>query len=337
MVRVDLKGLAKVKAKGHTYWYAWRGGPRLVGQPGSPEFIASYNAAIEERRTPDKNRFRFVVASYKASADYKKLAQSTRDQWGKWLDRISEYFGELRIAQFDRPEKIRPIIRRWRNQWAEKPRTADYAMQVLSRVMAHAVELGSIAGNPCEGIKRLYENDRSDIIWTDQDIERIKTTCSVEIALAVDLAGHTGLRLGDLVRLSWSHVGEDAIIIKTGKSKQRREAIIPIYSALREVLARIPKRATTILTNSRRRPWTPDGFGSSFNKAKIDAAMSEMDLHFNDLRGTAATKFYIAGFTMREIAETLAWEEDSVEKIIHRYVGRSAAIKARIRKLEARE
>lgn len=122
-----------------------------------------------------------------------------------------------------------------------------------------------------------------------------------------------------------------------GKSRDRREAIIPLYGALRDVLARIPKRATTILSSSRRRPWTADGFGSSFNKAKIDAGMSERDLHFNDLRGTAATKFYIAGFSMREIAETLAWEEESVEKIIRRYVGRSAAIKARIKKLETRE
>ena len=38
---------------------------------------------------------------------------------------------------------------------------------------------------------------------------------------------------------------------------------------------------------------------------------------------------------MREIAETLAWKEASVEKIIRRYVGRTAAIKARVRKLEA--
>ena len=102
------------------------------------------------------------------------------------------------------------------------------------------------------------------------------------------------------------------------------------------MLARIPKRATTILSNSRRRPWTADGFGSSFNKAKIDAGLAERDLHFNDLRGTAATKFYIAGFTMREIAETLAWEEASVEKIIRRYVERGAAIKARIAKLKAK-
>jgi integrase len=337
MVKVELKGIVKVKAKGRSYWYAWRGGPRLLGLPGSVEFMASYNEAIEQRRTPDKNRFRFVVTDYKASGDYKKLAKSTRDQWGKWLDRIAEYFGELRIAQFDRPEKIRPLIRRWRNQWAETPRTADYAMQVLSRAVAHAVDIGKIAGNPCEGIKHLYNNDRSEIIWTDSDIGQIRKACSPEITAAVDLAGHTGLRLGDLLRLSWSHVGEDAIVLSTGKSRYRREAIIPLYDSLREVLARIPKRATTILTSSKRRPWTTDGFGSSFNKAKIDAGLSERDLHFNDLRGTAATKFYIAGFTMREIAETLAWEEASVEKIIHRYVGRAADIKARIRKLEARE
>jgi integrase len=338
MVKVDLKGIAKTRAKGHTYYYAWRGGPRLRGEPGSPEFMTSYNEAVEQRRTPDKNRFRFAVTDYKNSAGYRKLAESTRMQWGKWLDRIGEYFGELSIAQFDRPEKIRPVIRRWRNQWADTPRTADYALQVLSRVVAHAVDpLGKIAGNPCEGIAHLYKADRSEIIWADADITQIKSTCSAEIAHAVDLAAHTGLRLGDLLRLSWSHVGDDAIVLTTSKSKHRREAIIPLYDGLRAVLERIPKRATTILTSRRSRPWTVDGFGSSFNKAKIDAGMSDRDLHFNDLRGTAATKFYIAGFTMREIAETLAWEESSVEKITRRYVSRSAAIKARIRKLEARE
>lgn len=95
-------------------------------------------------------------------------------------------------------------------------------------------------------------------------------------------------------------------MLTTGKSRHRREAIIPLYATLRDILARIPKRSTTILTSSRRRPWTADGFGSSFNKAKIDAGLDERDLHLNDLRGTAATKFYIAGFSMREIAETLA-------------------------------
>jgi integrase len=155
-------------------------------------------------------------------------------------------------------------------------------------VLSYAVDpLGKIAGNPCEGIKQLYSSDRSEIIWTDSDIAALKRTCSPEIAHAVDLDSHTGLRLGDLLRLSWSHVGEDAISFFTGKSRGRREAIIPLYDDLRNVLARIPKRATTILTSSKLRPWTPDGFGSSFNTAKKEAGIADRDLHFHDLRGTA--------------------------------------------------
>jgi integrase len=342
MVSINLKGIAKVAAKRHTYYYAWRGGPRLRGEPGSAEFVASYNEAIEERRTPEKNKFRSVVTLYKASNDFKALAETTKRNWGRMLDEVSDYFGDLRIAQFDRPEKIRPVIRRWRNKWADKPRTADYAMQVLSRVLSHAVELGKIAGNPCEGIKQLYAGDRREIIWTAADIAHLNTgsteakkpcPCPIEIAHAVDLAATTGLRLSDLLRLSWAHVGEDAITVTTGKSKHRREAIIPLYDDLRGVLASIPKRATTILTNSRCRPWTANGFGTAFNRAKIAAGMTERDLHFHDLRGTAATNFYVAGLSERVIAEIMGWEEEYVAKIIRRYVGRSAATRAIIAQL----
>ena len=339
MVKVELRGIHKLNIKGKRYYYAWRGGPRLRSEPGSPEFMASYNQAIEERRTPEPGRFKSLVVLYRASRDYKTLAESTRKNWSPWLDRIAEYFGDLRIAQFDRPEKIRPVIRRWRNQWADKPRTADYGMQVLSRVLSHAVDpLGKIAGNPCEGIKQLYSGDRSEIIWTDSDIAILKKTCSPEIAFAVDLASHAGLRLSDLLRLSWSHVEENAIRFPTGKSRGRREAVIPLYDDLRGVLAKIPKRSPIILTSSKRRPWTADGFGSSFNTAKHDAGLAEKDLHFHDLRGTAATKFYIAGLKIRVIAEILAWSEDQVERIIRRYVARGAAVEEAIRQLnEARK
>jgi len=339
MVKVNLRGIAKVTAKGRTYYYAWRGGPRLRGELGSPEFIASYNEAHENLLRPDTGRFRSVVTLYRASDDYeKKLAASTKRNWAPWLDRIAEYFGGLRIAQFDRPEKIRPVIRRWRNQWADKPRTADYGMQVLSRVLSYAVDpLGKLAGNPCEGIKQLYSGDRSEIIWTAVDIAQLKSSCAPEIAHAVDLASHTGLRLGDLLRLSWSHVDDDAITITTGKSKHRREALVPLYGALREVLERIPRRSTTILTNSRRRPWTANGFGTAFNRAKIGAGMTDRDLHFHDLRGTAATRFYTAGLSERVIAEIMGWEEEHIGKIIRRYVDRRAATRAIIRQLNQAE
>jgi integrase len=334
VVRVDLRGIAKVTAKGHVYYYAWRGGPRLRGLPGSLEFMQSYQEAIEDRRATNTDRFRSIITLYKASADYDGLAPSTKVNWSTWLDRIREFFGELRIAQFDRPEKIRPVIRRWRNQWADTPRTADYGMQVLSRVLSYAVDpLGKIAGNPCEGIKRLYDTDRSEIIWTGTDIAELKMVCSPELASAIDLAAYTGLRLGDLIRVAWSHVGDDAIVIRTGKSRQRREAIVPLYDDLRAVLDRIPKVATTVLTSVRRQPWTQSGLSSAVQRAKGAAKWDERDLHFHDLRGTAVTKFYIAGLPVRVIAEIMGWEEETVEKIIRRYVGRTAAVRATIAKL----
>jgi integrase len=226
------------------------------------------------------------------------------------------------------------VIRRWRNQWTDKPRTADYGLQVLSRVLSHAVDpLGQIAANPCEGVKQLYSGNRCELIWTDAEIAQIKKTCSAEIANAVDLASHTGLRLGDLLRLSWGHIQNDALIIATGKSKHRREAIIPLYNSLNDVIGRIPKRSTVILTNSRHRPWTRDGFGSAFNKAKKAAGLANTDLHFHDLRGTAATRFYVAGLSERVIAEIMGWEEGHVAGIIRRYVGRAAATRALIQQL----
>jgi integrase len=151
-----------------------------------------------------------------------------------------------------------------------------------------------------------------------------------EIGHAVDLAVHTGLRLGDLLRLSWSHVGEHTIEITTGKSNHRQTAMIPLYDALRAVLAGIPKRSTTILTNSLGRPWPVSGFCSQFSRVKAKA-LPDRDLHFHDLRGTAATKFYNAGLPKRVIAEIMGWEEEHVARIIRRYVDRTAATKAMCR------
>ena len=103
------------------------------------------------------------------------------------------------------------------------------------RVLSYAVDpLGKIASNPCEGIKQLYSGDRSEIIWTDSDIAALKKTVRRKSLTRLTLPSHTGLRLGDLLRLSWSHVGEDAITLATGKSRGRREAIIPLYDDIAE-------------------------------------------------------------------------------------------------------
>jgi integrase len=333
MAKRNVKGLHKVISKGRAYWYAWRGGPRLYGVYGTPDFWASYDAAIRERRIPEPGRFCSLVTLYKASDDYRTLAPKTKRNWGPWFDKITDHFGGLSIAAFDNP-RVRVSIRQWRSKYADTPRTADMGVQVLSRVCSYAVEQGKLTVNPCDGIKALYASDRSGKIWTAPDITRIKPYCSREVANVIDLAAATGLRRSDLLRLPWSHIQDHAIVTTTGKSKHRREVIIPLYDELREVLARVPKHSPIVLTNTKGRPWTDEGFGSSFNDAKIAAGISE--LHFHDLRGTAATRFYVAELPKRVIAEILGWSEENVDHIIGKYVDRAAATKAIIRQLNKR-
>lgn len=329
-----------VRAKGREYHYAWRGkgAPRLQGEPGSPEYLASWAEALRSRRQPkDDGSFRALVALYRAEA-LGKLADSTRKQWSRWLDRIADHFGPLSVKQFERREKIIPEIRRWRDKLADKPRTADYAMQVLSGVLSHAVKKGALGANPCREIENIYQGDRSDIVWTAADMARLKQASSAEIGWAVDLAAASGLRLGDLLRLSWSHVGEGFIDIPTGKGRRKKQrAVVPLYGRLRQVLAAIPKRSTTVLTNSRGRPWTVAGFGSSFNDAKKAALEPGRDLHFHDLRGTAATGFYLAGLKEEAIAEILGWEPKRVTRIIRIYVGQDARAKAWAKQMDEAE
>jgi integrase len=332
MVQVDLKGLATVTAKGRTYYYAWRGGPRVFGEPGSAEFVKSFLAAREALKTSDPSTVRSIVTSYRAGP-FLELAQTTRRVWAPWLDRIGQTFGKISTRLANHPEKFRPIIRDWRNQWVATPRAADTALQVLSAVLSHGVDpMGVIQTNPCTGMKRLYSADRSDIIWTDDEILTLKEHCTPEVAWAVDLAAHTGLRQGDLVRLTWSDIKGNEIVVRT--SKTGAEAHIPVYAALKRVLKSIPKRSPVILTNARGMPWGDDGhhLRKPFGAAKTAAKLQR--LHFHDLRGTAATKFYIANLPIRVIAEIMAWDEDSVSKIIRKYVSRGAATAAIIKQMD---
>lgn len=330
---VRLKGLHAVRSKGRVYYYAWRGGPRIEGEPGTPAFNAAFNEARNPLATADRKRFGTWVSLYKASDEFKALAKSTRFQWGRWLDVIKEHFGSLSIRQFDRPT-IRIDIRKWRNKWKDLPRTADYGKQVLSRVLSYAVAEGALVANMCEGVPNLYSANRADIIWTQDDIEKLCASASPEIGYACRLAALSGLRQGDCLKLAWGHIEENAIEIRTGKSRGRRAATVPLYKDLRDHLATIPKRSTRVLTNTDGVPWK-SGFSSSWNTAMNDAGMKDRGLHFHDLRGTAATNFYAAGFSTREIASILGWSETKVERLIDRYVKRDEILRAQIRRMES--
>ncbi|RAK68761.1 tyrosine-type recombinase/integrase [Phenylobacterium kunshanense] len=332
---VDLKGLYTVRAKGRVYHYAWRGGPRILAPYGTPAFAAEFAHHHADRKGGDKARLSGLCAMFRASDAWngkgpRPISAKTRASWSTWLDRIQVEFGDLRVEQFDRPA-MRPIIIKWRNRYAATPRAADMGIQVLSRLLSFGMEEGKLLNNICKGIGSIYDVDRSGLIWTADDLAELEKHAAPEIMRAARLAALTGLRQSDLLRLSWSHVQPHSIEIATGKSRKRKTTLIPLYDELRDYLASVPKKATTVLVNTKGRPWQ-SGFGSSWKGAKNNAPTLRA-LHFHDLRGTAATRFYLGGLSIREIAEIMTWSEDYVEGLIDRYVKKDELLRDRIRRI----
>lgn len=356
MALVRLKGLNRVKArlssgKAVEYWYAWKGGPRLEGKPGSPEFVASYNRAVADRRAPDANTLSGLVAQYRASPEFVRIAASTKAEWGRWLDRITDTRGDLSIGDLTlamlNDRRVRSELLDWRDQWADRPRTADYGIQVLSRVLAFGVDRGKLATNAAAGIAQLYRNDRADKIWEPKDEEAyVAAAPSPEVAFIVPLATATGLRREDLARLLEDQVGDIAIVMATGKSRGLKSVVIPLLPSTRTLLDRIraqkdaryaelrataarkgrppPPRALTVLTNTRGRPWSPDGLEHQVVDTK---AKANIDKHLHDARGTFATRLRSAGLSGSEIADILGWKEDRVARLLATYVDRERIVR----------
>src|SRR5581483_6899166 len=104
-------------------------------------------------------------------------------------------------------------------------------------------------------------------------------------------------------------VRDGLIAVKQGKTG--KELWIPVHRDLAKVLQEIPKRAVTILTNSRGKPWTADGFHVTWRDELMRDEIKELRerrLVFHGLRKSAGV--------------TLPWKECSAMDERVRFVAR---------------
>lgn len=345
-MRVRLKGINRVRkrlANGlhKTYYYAWKGGPRLEGKPGSPEFHASYCAATEGRSHAPKDQLISVIEQYRHSAAFSDLSPRSRRDYHRLLLKIEQDFGDFPIDALRDP-RTRGEFLAWRDRNALKSRRqADYAFAVLARVMSWAYNRGIITLNPCERGGRVYRAKRSDRVWKPEDEAVFFKSAPIHLHLPLKMALWTGQRQGDLLRLTWSAF--DGQSLRLQQSKTNAVVQIPLGRKLLEELQALclhRKAANenyvteTILLNSRGQAWTESGFQASWRKACI--AVGIKNLTFHDLRGTAVTRLAQAGCTVPEIATISGHSLKDVTSILDsHYLHRDQSMaKSAIRKLE---
>jgi len=307
-----------------TYWYAWKGGPPLRGEPGTPEFVASYNEAVAQKVLHPTGALLSVLLKFQQSAEFQYgLEERTRRDYIKQIKRIEQAFADFPINALN-DARARSIFLDWRDKLAQTSlRQADCAYGTLARILSWAHGRGLISTNPCSKAGKLYRGTRVDKLWTDDDVAQFLRTCPSHLRLPMLLAVNTGQRQGDLLRLPWS-----AYDNKTIKVRQRKTGAyvpIPVADELKNALDTAPRRSPIMLTSSEGKPWSESGFQGAWGKATVRAGIR--GLTFHDLRGTAVVTLARAGCSEVEIYSITGHKPGDVRAILTaHYLPRDAEV-----------
>lgn len=334
-MRVKLKGVNTVKKRlsdGSVarYHYFRATGARLEGEPGSPEFLASYARAEQQIR--DGNTRGFIaglVRDYMRSPEFRtQLAETTQREYKRKLWAIEEEFGDMPVAALNNP-RVRAPFMEWRNRVAEVSglREADYRLSVTSAMLSWAVQNGQIDVNYIKGFRRLYRSDRTDVIWQAADIEAFMANAPLEMQRALILALHTGLRQGDILKLCWTNYDGQSLTLSIGKNGRgglkARPVSIPCTQSLRTMLDGMERTQAVILTTATGRPFTKRVFWGQWREAMKAAGMEGSPLHFHDLRGTAITMLAEAGCSIPQIVSITQHSLATATRILDVYMSRT--------------
>lgn len=310
-------------ADGSSNWhfYPWRGGPRFwTGpdrNPTEPEFFVAYAAAIE-RPKPTEYMTTQMVDDFLSSAEMPK-GDRTRADYRVWALRFADEFKDDPAAMFEERDS-RGEVNEWRAKWKHSPKQYDYSGTVAARVLNWAVEQGKIKEHHCDKFKKVYQADRADIVWTPADRDAINAIAPMWVRRILTAACETGLRPGDLIRLSWGHIEATpkGRRIKVRTNKRKRVATIPVTQEMAALIDATPKDRMLILVSANGHPLTEHRISEGLRQWRDKAKLSS-DLRLQDTRGTAATRLLNSGLSLSEIASYMGWSLRHAAAVIEHY------------------
>jgi len=302
---------------GHQRYYFRRPGfarRTLPGNPGSPEFVAAYRAALDggaapverppvgEARSPSGSVSRAIAGYYPHNSFTHELAQETQRSRRNILEGFRREYGDMPIAKLKRShielligEKTPNMQRNW--------------LKTLRGLMKFAVAVGLVGGDPTADIKRAKVAKTDGwYTWTEADITKFEAHWPVGSTqrLAMALMLYTSGRRSDAIALGPQHVKDGRIAIKPKKTERTtgQRLSIPILPPLAEVLAAVPVRTGTVehltfLVTAYGKPYSAAGFGNRVREWCDAAGLPECTAH--GLRKACCVRLAEAGCSEYEI------------------------------------
>ena len=245
----------------------------------------------------------FVEGAWK-EAHFEGYKPSTRKGVRSVLDRqLLPAFGSKPL------DRISPAqVGRWFDRFSRTaPGNANHALDLLRQIMNFAIARSHIDTNPALAVKRNRRQaltrflSREEIARLHQVLDGQTRNSSREQADIIRLLLLTGCRRNEILRLRWSEVDRDRLVLADGKTGPR---IVPLNTQARHILQRRPNGGSPFVFPSPRDPDRPRNRNLPFwYCARREAGIEDVRLH--DLRHTHASHAVMNGVPVPLVARLL--------------------------------
>jgi integrase len=298
---------------------------------GSAEFaaeVARIGATINRDVALKPGTLGTLVAAYKAHSSFLDLAPRTKRDYGKVFDYLAT-ISDTALVKFDKPLVVRI---RDKSAASKGRRFANYTKAVLSIIFAWGSERGYLASNPAAGIKGVRRPKNmadANRPWSDEERDAVLAAIPAHMRPALALMMFCGLGPKDALTMPRTFYKDGEI--GTRRSKTGEAVFWPAPAPLIAILNAAPRHdAITLCANSRGKPWSVDGYSTSWytTRAKLEKAGAVgSNLTLYGLRHTVAVILREIGYDERTIADALGQKTTEMA----RHYAKGADLKPKMR------
>ena len=275
----------------------------LPGLPWSPEFMAAYEAALNDgpkrpeigaSRTKPGSINAVIVGLY-GSTEFQGWSPETKRTRRNILERFRAEHGDKTVANLQ-PRHVADMIA----AKAATPAAARNFKKTLAALMRFAVTQGFRNDNPVTGVSAPKIKGDGFQTWSEEHIAAFEARHPIgsRARLAFALLLYTAQRRGDVIRMGRQHIRGGLISVRQNKTGTALQ--IPIHPALQTILDATPSDHLTFLVTSFGKPFTAPGFGNLFREWCNEADLPR-GLSAHGLRKAACRRLAEAGCSANQI------------------------------------
>ena len=305
--------------------------------------VAKHATLVEDAKRvglglPGPTRMSNLLAGFEAT--FPTLAQGTQDSYQQTVDQARVFFVEQHGDPFcrDVSRALGAAFLDWVRTANPKRPVSAYTVQrhrrVMQRIFNFGIERELLDVNPMKYVKAPKADPRTPPILTEAELTRLTTACDDMLGLIVHMGAATGMRVGEMTRLTWDDpdltLPHPSILIRSTpehRTKSGKSRRIPITRALRDALAEHAAKyrfalaspylfAHPVTTRTAKRGEQIRSFNGAFRRAVARAGLPK-HLRMHDLRHRFVTMQLAAG---RPVAAVSAYVGHSSILVTQQYL-----------------